>query len=245
MISLLNKVALITGATSGIGAECAKHLARAGAIVIVAGRDALRGEEVVQIIKENNGDASFVELDISSDDSIKSAYEFVREKYGKLDILVNNAGIFPVTPPIEELIREFSELVLDTNISGTLMVIKQFLEMVRKSNGTIINNASVAGLQNYSLGGAYTYSASKAGIVKITQLLAKKYGSEIRVNCICPGVIRTPIFKNFDEDRYVATIPAGRVGEPEDVAKVVTFLVSDDAGYLNGVVLPIDGGQSI
>lgn len=245
MDNLSNKIALITGATSGIGAACAREMAEAGATVIIAGRNAVRGMEVVKAIRKDKGVAYFVELDICSNTSIKSVYEFVDTKFGRLDILVNNAGVFPVTPDIKELTREFNEVIWDTNISGMLMMVKEFLGMLRNSNGTIINNASVAGLQNFCSGGAYSYSASKAGIIKITQMLAKKYGSEIRVNCICPGVIRTPIFKKFDEQRYVTSIPAGRVGEPKDVAKVVKFLASSDAGYLNGVILPIDGGQSL
>ncbi len=245
MNDLNGKIALITGATSGIGEACARRLAQAGASVIVAGRNVDRGEEICRQIEETGEKAKFVCLDLADDSSINNAYEFVERNYGRLDILVNNAGIYPVTPPIEDVDREFCSTVFDINVTGMLMVTKKFLNMIIASKGNILNNASVAGLEGYTSGGAYAYSASKAGVIKITKLLAKKYGSSIRVNCFCPGVIRTPIFKKFDEERYASAIPMGRVGEPDDVAKVVNFLVSSDAGYLNGCVLEIDGGQSL
>lgn len=245
MNDLTNKVALITGATSGIGEACAMIFACAGATVLVAGRNKEKGRAIVEDIVSKNGKADFIELDIASDKSIDDSYEYVNEKYGKLDILVNNAGIFPVTPTFEDMTREFGNQVFDINISGTIMVTKRFFEMLRKNRGNILNNASIAGLQSTCSGAAYAYAASKAGIIKFTQLLAKKYGSEVRVNCICPGVIRTPIFETFDEVRYASSIPMGRVGEPVDVAKVACFLVSDDAGYMNGCILTVDGGQSL
>lgn len=245
MNSLKDKVALITGATSGIGEACAKRFAKAGAKVIVTGRNEQRGQSVVEQIKTEQGEALFVSLDVMSDESIERAYNMLEQNYGKLDILVNNAGVYPITPMFEDVTREFNSEVFDANISGTIMVTKRFFELLKVNRGNVLNNASVAGLSNYNWGGAFAYAASKAGIIKFTQLFAKKYGSEVRANCICPGVIRTPIFKHFDESRYVEMIPMGRVGEPEDVASVANFLVSDDAAYLNGCVVTVDGGQSI
>lgn len=245
MNELKNKIALITGATSGIGAACAKRFARAGAEVIVTGRNEDRGNAVVNEIRQAGDRAEFISLDIACDESIECCYEIVQERYGHLDILFNNAGLYPITPSLEDTTRKFCNELFDINISGMIMVTRRFLEMLRKSKGNILNNASVAGLTSYNQGGAYVYSASKAGIIKFTQLLSKKYGSEVRVNCICPGVIRTPIFKHFDENKYAAMIPMGRVGEPEEVAAVANFLVSNDAGYVNGCVVTIDGGQSI
>lgn len=247
MNNLTNKIALITGATSGIGEACAKRFAKAGADVIVAGRNEQKGREIVNYIKENNGKASFLHLDITNDESIIMAQKTVEKNYGHLNILFNNAGIYPITPTLKEMTREFANTLFDTNISGTVMVTKQFIDMLRFSKGNILNNASVAGLTSFTPPGgeAYAYSASKAGIIKFTQLLARKYGSEVRSNCICPGVIKTPIFKFFDEKKYAASIPMGRVGMPEDVAAAANFLVSDDAGYINGCTITIDGGQSL
>ena len=125
------------------------------------------------------------------------------------------------------------------------MVTKAFLDMVRESNGNILNTASVAGVDGYVSGEQYAYNMSKSGIIKFSKLLAKRYGSEIRVNCICPGVIKTPIYMHLDEKKYSSIIPMGRIGTPEEVASVANFLVSDDASYVNGAVVTVDGGQCL
>lgn len=248
MNELKNKIALITGATSGIGKASAERFAKAGADVIVAGRNEQKGNAIVNTIRQNGGKALYVHLDITDDNSIASSYNAINKEYGRLDILFNNAGIYPITPALKDMTREFANELFNTNISGTIMVTKQFMNMLISNKGTILNNASIAGLTSSTPppgGEAYAYSASKAGIIKFTQLLARKYGSEVRSNCICPGVIKTPIFKFFDEKKYTSVIPMGRVGTPEDVAAVANFLVSDDAGYLNGCTITIDGGQSL
>lgn len=244
MNALTGKVALITGATSGIGEACALRFAEAGAYVLVAGRNEERGQVVVSTIITNGGRAEFVQLDVESDFSIEKCYNYIKKKIDKIDILFNNAGVFPVTPPIESIDRESTNRILNTNTAGIIMMVHFFINII-KDNGTILNNASVAGLQNYNSGQCYAYSASKAAVVKFTQLLAKKYGNRIRVNAISPGVIKTPIFKKFDEERYRSMIPMGRTGTADDVAKVANFLVSDDASYVNGAIVPVDGGQSL
>lgn len=248
MNELKNKIALITGATSGIGKASAERFAKAGANVIVAGRNEQKGNAIVNTIRQNGGKALYVHLDITDDNSIASSYNAINKEYGRLDILFNNAGIYPITPTLNDMTREFANELFNTNISGTIMVTKQFMNMLISNKGTILNNASIAGLTSSTPppgGEAYAYSVSKAGIIKFTQLLARKYGSEVRSNCICPGVIKTPIFKFFDEKKYASVIPMGRVGTPEDVAAVANFLVSDDAGYMNGCTITIDGGQSL
>lgn len=245
MNSLAGKVALITGATSGIGEACAIRFAKAGAIVIATGRNLQRGEALKNRIVEDGGNAAFYEMDVRDDLSIKKAVMFIEENYGRLNILFNNAGIYPVCPGLGSLTRESGSEIIDINVSGVLMVSQACLELLRNSRGTILNNASVGGLLSYAAGQSYMYCASKAAVIKITQLLAKKYGAEIRANAICPGVIRTPIFQKFDEERYKNMIPMGRVGEVEDIAAVANFLVSDDASFVNGAVIPIDGGQSL
>ena len=244
MNSLTNKVALVTGATSGIGAATAIRFAEAGASVICTGRNKERGEGVVKTIKDKGGKAVFYEMDIDNDKSIEQVAEAVKKEFCELDIIFNNAGIFPVLPPLETLTREDIEKTTSTNISGFMMVTKFFSPLL-KEGATILNNASVAGLQSYTSGQSYAYNASKAAVIKITQLLAKRYGSKIRVNAICPGVIKTPIFKKFDEERFAGMIPMGRTGAPEEVASVANFLVSDDASYVNGAIVTIDGGQSL
>jgi NAD(P)-dependent dehydrogenase (short-subunit alcohol dehydrogenase family) len=244
MNSLTDKIALVTGATSGIGEATAKRFAEAGATVVCTGRSKERGDKVVSEIVSNSGKAFFFEMDINDDLSIKDVADIVESRFRKIDILFNNAGIFPVFPPLETLTREDIEKTTSTNISGFMMVTKFFFPLLEEG-GTILNNASVAGLQSYTSGQSYAYNASKAAVIKVTQLLAKKYGDKVRVNAICPGVIKTPIFKKFDEERFASMIPMGRTGTPEEVASVANFLVSDDASYINGAILTIDGGQSL
>lgn len=245
MNDLSGKVALITGATSGIGEACAKRFAKAGAVVIVSGRNTEYGKKVVADISADGRTAVFCNLDIRNDESISKAAKFVKDSYGRLDILFNNAGIYPVSPVLEGITRGMGSSILDTNVSGTIMMIQACLPMLKESRGIILNNASVAGMEGYTAGQSYIYSGSKAAIIKITQLIAKKYGDVIRANVICPGVVRTPIYHQFDEERYKNSIPAGRVGEAEDIASVANFLVSADASFINGAVLPVDGGQHL
>lgn len=177
--------------------------------------------------------------------SIHSAAKKIEKEYGGLDILVNNAGIFPVSDPLETLTYSSLTEIFDVNIVGMIMLTQAMLPMIKKSHGTIINNASVAGLESFTSGQSYAYAASKAAVIKFTKMLARQYGAEFRTNCICPGIIKTPIFKDFHEEKFKEKIPMKRVGKPEDVAAVVSFLASDDAAFVNGCVLTIDGGQSL
>lgn len=244
MNDLTNKIALVTGATSGMGEASAVRFAQAGAKVIVAGRNRERGESVVERICQGGGTSIFCELNVQDDESIKKCATYIKERYNKLDILFNNAGIFPVMPPLEELDRKDVASVMETNVTGMLMVTKAMMPLMGKGS-VILNNASVAGLQSYTSGQSYAYGTSKSAVIKVTQMLAKKYGSRIRVNAICPGVIQTPIFQNFNEERFIGMIPMGRVGQPVEVATVANFLVSDDASFVNGAIVTIDGGQSL
>ena len=244
MNDLSDKIALITGATSGIGEACAKRFAQAGATVIVAGRNEDRGTKVVVDITDNGNKAIFKQLDVCSDASISDCVSYIYKEYGGLDVLVNCAGIFLVPNALEEISRETISHVMDVNVSGLIMMTSAALPIMRKG-GNVINMSSVAGFPYATGGRAYAYSASKAAIIRFTKQIAKQYATTIRVNAIAPGVIRTPIFQHFDEERYASMIPMRRVGEPDDVAKVATFLASDDAGYMTGTILTVDGGQTL
>lgn len=244
MNDLSGKIALITGATSGIGEACAKRFAQAGATVVVAGRNEERGAKVVAEITANGNNAVFKQLDVCQDASIQNCADYISEHFRNLDVLVNCAGAFPMPSIFENITRESIAQLFDVNVSGLIMTTSKILPLMRKG-GSVINIASVAGLENYASGKTYAYSASKAAIIKFTKQLAKQYATKIRVNAIAPGIIKTPIFQHFDEERYASMVPMGRVGMPEDVAKVANFLASDDAAYMTGAVLVVDGGQSL
>lgn len=239
------KTVLITGATSGMGRATAYKFAEEGAYIIAVGRNKERGEKVCQTIKEKGGCADFFACDLSCEENIKKLYEDINKQFDHIDCLFNNAGIF-VTEPLENISELTLEKVFSTNFSSTLFMTKYFIDMVKKCHGTIINNASTGGLEGYTAGSKqYLYHPSKAAVVKLSKLTAKNYASEIRVNCICPGVIETEIFENRDFSRFDGTIPMGRIGTAEEVAKVVAFLASEDASYITGAVLPIDGGVTL
>lgn len=245
MNRLDGKVAVITGATSGMGEASAKRFAEAGAKVVIAGRNEERGRRVEADIREKGGDAVYLHLDVSDEEDVRTFIDQAVEKCGKIDILFNNAGIFPATPPLEQMETAVWDEIMDINATGMFRVTKYAMPYLEESHGVILNNASVAGMQSFASGKTYAYSASKAAVIQFTRMIAKVYGAKVRVNCICPGVIDTPIFINRDFSRYYDSIPMHRVGTAEEVAKTANFLVSDDASYINGAVLTIDGGMSI
>lgn len=245
MNDLTGKIALITGATSGIGEACAIRFAKAGAFVLVAGRNKERGNGVVTKIEAERGKAEFVNIDVISDESLANGAEYIRQKYGRIDVLVNNAGIFPVQPQLEQLERKDIDEVFSTNVDSVLMTIR-YVTPLLSQGGTILNNASVSGLFDNTLGlGSYVYAASKSAVIKITKNLAKRMAPAVRVNAIAPGYIHTPLYKTFNEEAISNNVPLKRAGKPEDVAALANFLVSDDASYITGVVATIDGGLSL
>ena len=246
MKSFENKVALITGATSGIGEATARLFANLGANVVLCGRNTQKGRVIESDILKNGNEACFIQCDISREEQAKNLIVKTVEKYGKIDILFNNAGVMLPSMEIERMSSEDWLKTFDININGMFFVTKYAKPYLLKEKGTIINNASIAGLQYYAAGRSYAYSASKAAVVQFSHQMAKNYAQEgIRVNCIAPGIVDTLILGDRDRSEYAKRVPLGRLAEPEDVAKVVAFLASDDASYLTGVVLPIDGGVSL
>ena len=246
MSKLKSKVALITGATSGIGAECAEHFAKNGASVIISGRSKEKGIALEQKINSSGGCAKYVYCDVTAENDVRELVETAVETFGKIDILFNNAGTFLPSVELDRLELDAWKETFTVNIDGYFLVTKYARPHLIDSKGVILNNASVAGMHSYAAGRAYAYSASKAAVIQFSRMMAKNYAEDsIRVNCICPGIILTPILHGRDPKVYEDRIPLGRVGTPEDVAKVALFLVSDDAAYLTGVVLPVDGGASL
>lgn len=243
MGKLDGKTALITGATSGIGAAAAKLFGKEGAQVLLTGRSRERGEALVREIRNENGNACFIPCDLSSREETEKFAREVTGLFPHLDILFNNAGIFR-TAALEEMTEEDVNATFATNLNSA-MFLTQALRPYMKG-GVIINDSSTSGLDGYTAGRSqYMYAASKAALIKFSKLCALNFAPDIRVNCICPGIVSTEIYTNRDFSRFDGMIPLGRIAEPEEVAKTVLFLASDDASYLTGVVLPVDGGLSL
>ncbi len=240
---LENKIALITGGTSGIGEAIARLFAKEGAIVVITGRNEERGYKIVDDVKGDNNKSEFLYCDVTDNESVCGLKERFLQRYDHLDILVNNAGIF-LTGTLEEMDEALWEDSFNTNTHSVLRITKAFMDLVVKCHGTILNNASIDGLQQLYRGRAnYAYAASKAAVVKFTEQLALNYTPKgVRINCLCPGVTETPLFTNRDFSRFNKAIPMGRVAQPIEIAKAALFLVSDDASYISGAVLAVDGG---
>lgn len=240
------KVAVITGATAGIGTACARKFAAQGADVVLVGRNQARGTALEEELTAQGCKALFIPCDVSQEEDVERLASRVKEVFGQVDILYNNAGVMLPSMEIERMPVEDWNKTFDININGMFLVTRAMKPFLLESKGCIINNASIAGLQHYAAGRSYAYSASKAAVIQFSHQMAKNYGEEgIRVNCICPGIIDTDILGDRDRSVYAERIPLGYVGQPEDVAKVVSFLASDDASYLTGVVLAVDGGASL
>lgn len=246
MKRLEGKISLITGGTSGMGEAFVKKFAEEGSTVIFCGRSVDKGNKIVNEVKEKNGDAYFIQCDVTDSASIKAMKEEVQSKFGHLDILLNNAGIL-ITDPLENIKEEDWLKVYDTNCHSTMRVTQAFIDMIVESKGNILNNTSIDGLQSLVRGRAsYAYNTSKAAAIKFTQLLALNYTPKgVRVNCLCPGVTDTPLFTNRDFSRFDGTIPMGRVGDVEEIANAALFLCSDEASYVSGAILTVDGGASL
>lgn len=246
MGKLEGKTVLITGATSGMGEAFAKCFAAEGAFVIVVGRNIERGNIIVEEIICDGGKAEFQYCDVTEQDSVNKLKKVVETKYSDLNILVNNAGIL-LTSPLNEIQEDDWLKVFDCNTHSVMRITQAFIELLEKNKGNILNNTSIDGLQSLTRGRAnYAYCASKAASIKFTQQLALNYTPKgMRVNCLCPGVTETPFFTNRDFTRFNASIPMGRVGQPEEIAKAALFLVSDDASYISGAVLTVDGAASL
>ncbi|WP_370946067.1 SDR family NAD(P)-dependent oxidoreductase [Amycolatopsis sp. cg5] len=240
MPDLDGKVALVTGGTRGIGLATARTLAEAGATVVLTGRDEAKAKEAAQAA----GAASGLALDVTDAKAVAALVRGVAKEHGKLDIVVANAGI--MEDALLGMIREeLVDTTLSTNVAGTIHTVQAAARaMMRKKTGAIVVLASIVG--EYGSAGQTVYAASKAAVANIARSAAKELGrSGIRVNAVAPGVIETELTAGLSEDARTSNIgstPLGRLGKPEDVANAIKFLVSDDAAFITGQVLGIDGG---
>lgn len=244
-MSFSGRVALVTGASQGIGRACALRLAKDGAAVAVAARNQEKLNEVVSEISAAGGKASAFALDVGDEEQVKSAVKAAIAQFGKIDILVNNAGITR-DQLVMRMKRADWDAVLQTNLTSAYLSIQQVIgSMLKQRWGRIINITSVFGQMGQA--GQANYAASKAGLIGLTMAIAREVGSRnITCNAIAPGFIETAMTAVLSDEfkqNAVKQIPLGRVGSPEDVANAVAFLASDDACYITGHVLNVNGGM--
>ena len=247
MSKLAGRVAIVTGASKGIGAEIARQLGAAGAAVIVNYAGSRAGaESVVAEITAAGGKALAVQADVAKTEDVQRLVARTIEAFGAPDILVNNAGVYQFAP-LEEVTPELFHRQFDTNVLGLLQVTQETAKHFGAEGGSIINISSV--VSQLSLPGSSVYAATKAAVDTITRVLAKELGGRnIRVNAINPGVVETEgtraqgIMGSDFEKQVVSQTPLGRVGQPADVAKVAVFLASDDSGWISGETILATGG---
>jgi 3-oxoacyl-[acyl-carrier protein] reductase len=239
------RVALVTGASQGIGRACALKLAASGTAVAVAARNQEKLNELVQQITSAGGSAAAFAMDVAEEEQIKSAFKAALAQFGKIDILVNNAGITR-DQLVMRMKRADWDAVLNTNLTSAYLCTQQAItSMLKQRWGRIVNITSVFGQMGQA--GQANYASSKAGLIGLTMAIAREVGSRnITCNAVAPGFIETAMTSGLGEDfkqMAVKNIPLGRVGTPEDVASAVAFLASDEASYITGHVLSVNGGM--
>src|SRR5262245_25298055 len=239
-----NRVAFITGASRGIGRACALALSQAGARVVLAARNLEKLNEVAKEIQAAGREAYIVDIDLSSSDSIKQAFSKAHSEFGHTEILVNNAGVTKDGLAVRMKPEDW-QVVLNTNLTGAFLCTQQVLQsMMRARWGRIINLTSVVGEMGNA--GQTNYAASKAGLIGLTKSLAQEMGGRgITVNAVAPGFVQTDMTGVLSDDmkeKLLTNIPLRRMGEPADVAAAVRFLASEEAGYVTGHVVDVNGG---
>ena len=242
---MINRIAMVTGASRGIGRACALELARVGARVALAARQIDKLEEVANEIRAAGGEAFVAAMDLGSLDSIKEAFALVSKDFGAINILVNNAGVTRDGLALRMKPADWDS-VIQTNLSGTFFCIQQVLSpMIRERWGRIVNVSSVVGESGNA--GQANYVASKAGVIGLTKALAQEMASRsVTVNAVAPGFIETDMTASLKDEVKAAVlgnIPLKRFGKAEDVAAAVRFLASEEAGYITGHVLDVNGGM--
>jgi 3-oxoacyl-[acyl-carrier protein] reductase len=250
MSTLQNKIAIVTGASKGIGASIAKHLAAAGATVVVNYSSSKPGaDQVVADITAAGGKATAIQGDFSKPEAVAKTFAEIKKQFGKLDILVNNAGVYNFSP-IEQVTAEEFHREYNLNVLGLLLATKEAAALMGPDGGSVINIGSVAATM--APAGASIYSGTKGAVDSITIALSKELGPRnIRVNAVNPGMVETEgvvsagiLGSEFHTDAIKQT-PLGRIGQPEDIGRVVTFIASSDSYWINGQLLRVSGGHTM
>jgi NAD(P)-dependent dehydrogenase (short-subunit alcohol dehydrogenase family) len=246
---LEGKVAIITGASSGIGRVTALRFAREGARVSLADRNRPAGEETKRLVRQQGSDALFVPVDVSKADQVREMVDATVDRFGRLDILVNAAAILIRTPPLVEVDERDWDMVMDVNLKGLFFCCKYAIPaMLEYGGGSIVNIASQAGLRGYGI--SLPYALSKAGVIHLTTTAASQYTSQgIRINAIAPGSVDTPQLRGSTGSAEVVKVrqaehPMGRIGRPEEISDLILFLASDEASFISGSTIVIDGGSA-
>lgn len=241
-----NKVAIVTGGSRGIGFATAKLLSEKGANVIITSKNSLKLKEAASTLQN----VIAIPSDIKYQEQVNQVVQKTIQQFGKIDILVNNAGIFPTIKLLHEITESEWKEVIDVNLTGQFRFMKAVIPHMLEQGGSIINVSSDAGLKAYVGFHADAYSVSKAALNLLTKSAALEYAkNKIRVNCVCPGAVETDMLKPFiqnEKDRQImeSQHPLGRIGQPEEVAEAILYFASDDAGWVTGSILAIDGGES-
>ena len=245
MASLKDKVGIVTGGGTGIGRATAIAMAKAGSVVVIGNRDAAKGEEVVALIRQAGDRAVFQKTDVSKPADVKGLVDKAVAEFGRLDVAFNNAGIDGEQVPLHEQDIDKAGVLFDVNIKGVFYSMKYEIEqMLQTGSGSIVNTSSIFGLNGYP--GWSLYVATKHAVTGMTKAAALDYAKRnVRVNAVGPGPVETPLLAKGtggDPHSYAAFVPMGRIGQPDEIADAVVWLLSDEARYVTGHTLPVDGG---
>jgi NAD(P)-dependent dehydrogenase (short-subunit alcohol dehydrogenase family) len=237
----------VTGAASGIGQATAEQFGTEGGRVVCADIDIAGAEQTATRIRSAGGDAIAVPCDVANPPAVSEAIAEAVRRHGGLHVLANVAGIGFFRRTTETTLEEWNRMIA-INLTGQFLTCKEALPHILETKGAIVNTASVAGLKSHPYSAAYC--ASKGGVVQLTRALAVEYGrKEVRINCVCPGGIETPLIGKFtlpegvSPEALAKIMPLGRLGKPEEVAATIAFLASDEAAYINGAAIVVDGGM--
>ena len=239
------RTVLLTGGSSGIGGASARLLASEGANVIAVGRSMDRGTRFIEECRNDGIEVDFIQCDVTKKESIHNLHTEITMRYGKLDTLISNAGML-LTAELESITDEDWDAMYAANVKSAMYLCQEFIEELKEKKGVVLFNASINGLHSYIKGKkSYMYSSSKAALIQFSRYIAKNYAPDVRANCLCPGMTETNLFINRDFSRFKDCNLLGRMAKPEEIAKVVLFLVSDDSSFMTGSVVIADGGETI